>query len=268
MGWNSSINKEYWIDFASGWLSGGVAVLVCQPLDTVLVRYQAGRSLVTGSLSDTRWLLHQFGLSSLWRGSSCMIGAVPFQNALLMGGYGLGKRLVVDNQNDNDNYWMKYNAIFGGGCVGGILQSFLMSPVELWKVSQQTQLTTTTNTTMTTTTTMGQPWWRVLWGGRGSLSSSWQRGLGATLWRDGIPHGIWFVSYECAKDHLQQTLSPSHYEYTVPLISGAIAAIVAWVSKKEKRTRASPKLCMSLTHMCLCVLLLVMLFVADCGISI
>ena len=56
-----------------------------------------------------------------------MIGAVPVQNALLMTGYGAGKRWS-DDFGGGDNA-SKLMAVFVGGCVGGVLQSFVMSPV-------------------------------------------------------------------------------------------------------------------------------------------
>jgi len=34
---------------------------------------------------------------------------------------------------------------------------------------------------------------------RGMFSSSGWKGLGATLLRDGLPHGVWFVSYEVSR---------------------------------------------------------------------
>jgi solute carrier family 25 (mitochondrial carnitine/acylcarnitine transporter), member 20/29 len=58
-------------------------------------------------------------------------------------------------------------------------------------------------------------------------------GLNATLLRDGIPHGVWFVAYDVSKVTLMSYV-PKTIEDTdtvpvsVSLISGAIAATVAW----------------------------------------
>jgi solute carrier family 25 carnitine/acylcarnitine transporter 20/29 len=66
------------------------------------------------------------------------------------------------------------------------------------------------------------------------------RGLTATLMRDGIPHGVWFCSYQYAKDYMttfshannSDNVNDSSYDsyttWTVPLASGAVAAVVAW----------------------------------------
>jgi solute carrier family 25 carnitine/acylcarnitine transporter 20/29 len=140
-----------------------------------------------------------------------MIGAVPFQNALLMSGYGMGKRLCSEE-----------NALAGaflGGCTGGVIQSFLMSPVELIKVRQQVIGLNALKATTAVT--------------RGLFSPFGWKGLGATLLRDGIPHGVWFASYEFAKNYLDQHIGGEahHDSMTIPLMSGAFAATTAWVRK-------------------------------------
>jgi solute carrier family 25 (mitochondrial carnitine/acylcarnitine transporter), member 20/29 len=59
-------------------------------------------------------------------------------------------------------------------------------------------------------------------------------GLNATLLRDGVPHGVWFLAYDVSKVTLMSytTRTPLATVETVPvsvsLLSGAIAATVAW----------------------------------------
>ena len=51
-------------------------------------------------------LITKAGTTSLWRGSTPMVSAVPLQNALLMSGYGWGKRLsggVDDEEGGSHN---------------------------------------------------------------------------------------------------------------------------------------------------------------------
>lgn len=130
--------SDTWVDFAAGWVSGGTSVLACQPIDTVLTRMQANAGMqsttsvfkrmgLAAATTSLRGMVSNFGASSLWRGSSCMIGAVPFQNALLMTGYGWGKRWSDDF--GGEDRASKMMAVFVGGCFGGVLQSFVMSPV-------------------------------------------------------------------------------------------------------------------------------------------
>lgn len=85
----------------------------------------------TGAVSVNmfRGMISNFGVTSLWRGSSPMIGAVPIQNALLMSGYGAGKRWSESSSSESRDNNDALFGVFVGGCVGGILQSFIMSPV-------------------------------------------------------------------------------------------------------------------------------------------
>lgn len=148
-----------------------------------------------------------------------MIGAVPVQNALLMSGYGAGKRWSEKHSTDD-----VLLGVFVGGCTGGILQSFVMSPVELIKVTQQVVGKSAASATSSVA--------------RGIFlrTGAW-KGLGATLLRDGIPHGVWFVSYEYAKGRLSERhssdemddASVSKNDITTPMLSGAFAATTAWL---------------------------------------
>lgn len=88
-----------------------------------------------------------------------------------------------------------------------------MSPVELVKVSTQCNLQASTFAAASDVI-------------RGLLGQRGWRGLNATLLRDGIPHGVWFVSYEWGKEYIDSTHMLD--KAVIPLISGAFAATVAW----------------------------------------
>eukprot|EP00536_Pseudo-nitzschia_multiseries_P008691 jgi/Psemu1/325309/estExt_fgenesh1_pg.C_2250004 len=276
----SLLTEEWWVDFVAGWMSGAVGVVACQPLDTVLTRFQAGQITTAASAGElamttsrsssvtvsavhnnVRGLVQNFGLRSLWRGASPMIGAVPIQNALLMGGYGFGKRYsenthaVTKGSSSSSSYNNTLFPIFVGGCVGGVLQSFLMSPVEWIKVNQQTAVDrAATSTASSSSSSLSAVLQKFLQ----NKHRLWNRGLTATVLRDGIPHGVWFASYEYCKlqmlattftsisgenrESLPTTIpvpgqdsssssssSSSFYKtVTVPVVSGAFAATVAW----------------------------------------
>jgi solute carrier family 25 carnitine/acylcarnitine transporter 20/29 len=276
-------SESSWIDFTAGWISGGISTLAIQPVDTILTRMQANVSIhqnVPSTSSSTlnkvaatqvsstssssaaamavrptsifRSMISNFGITSLWRGSSAMIGAVPIQNAVLMTGYGYGKRWTTgtdDNNNDAvENSSDVLLGVFMGGCVGGILQSFVMSPIELIKVSQQVIGKSGLESTSSVISGLFKPTTSSsnsnISSGRGSTISAW-RGLGATLLRDGIPHGVWFASYEYAKVELTKYKQQNHInnnnnnnerrsttttedEIVIPMVSGAFAATTAW----------------------------------------
>jgi solute carrier family 25 (mitochondrial carnitine/acylcarnitine transporter), member 20/29 len=295
------------LDSIAGWCSGVVAIICCQPLDTMLTRYQADRSRPTlfstiyqttattpattpiaiASSSPITFMKFQNWLQ-LWRGSIPMMSAVPFQNALLMAGYGIGKRWGEQQQQENGQgstnsifKSSKYIPIFIGGCTGGILQSFLMSPVEWIKVQRQVHsvqpivaveaaAAAAVSATITTTTSTTLFW---------SFLRHPTRGLGATLLRDGIPHGVWFVAYDWAKTNwtfLDQGRSRKRKDSTgihmvpmepdpmlVPLGAGAFAATVAWVRTYGRMVGwlVGWFVCVCV---CVCVCLMMMYFFMTC----
>jgi len=216
--------NDFMIDMISGWVSGGCSIICSQPIDTILTRKQAGSAF-----------RHKYNLHfvSLWRGSSAMISAIPFQNGMLMAGYGVGKRFTED---------MKPNSVllgvFFGGCTGGFIQSFLMSPVELIKVNQQViGRSLSSAATLVSTNIFSNVGWK---------------GLQATLLRDGIPHGVWFASYEYCKSNLESMdmyqENKSVHRSVIALTSGAFAAATAWgigypfdIIKTRIQTSTEPK---------------------------
>ena len=106
------------------------------------------------------------------------------------------------------------------GCFGGVAQSFIVSPFELVKIKQQSA---------------GVGAGVVLAAAR-ELTSALARGvlsegLGATLLRDGVPHGVWFVAYEWSKTALEERFppkdvngKPAAFAAAAPLAAGAFAA--------------------------------------------
>ena len=91
-----------------------------------------------------------------------------------------------------------------------------MSPVELIKVSQQVVNKSFSTATTSVVSSLHTP---LAW-----------KGLGATLLRDGIPHGVWFASYEYCKTELsKQEYEGAAKEIITPMLSGAFAATTAWL---------------------------------------
>jgi Mitochondrial carrier protein len=134
---DSTVVSEWMVDLMAGWASGAAAVVACQPVDTVLTRWQATPAVAAtaaaagnngGWRSLTLNLYQTAGWTALWRGASPMITAVPFQNALLMSGYGMGQRFYTGQEDTNTLSRPKQlGAIFVGGCTGGEFLHFSIS---------------------------------------------------------------------------------------------------------------------------------------------
>ena len=242
--------SDAWIDGLAGWCSGAVSVVLLQPMDTLLTRGQAGLvawqpNAAAASSSSSSTIMTTFWKHRsatdwrfLWRGSLPMMTAVPFQNALLMGGYGLGLQYYPDVSNDDNHKHHRWWAIFVGGTLGGIGQSFLMSPVELVKVVSQCHTHPPPPPPPLHHHNHPHPTKQRYMSSLSSSSVLYRksifRGLGATLLRDGIPHGVWFVSYDVCKTlqlewEGETTTTTSTTNIRIPLVSGAVAATVAWI---------------------------------------
>lgn len=230
------LSRDVLLDAGAGWAAGAASVVVSQPLDTVLTRLQQappGRA----PASLVRELRLEGGLRALWRGAGPLAWVVPVQNALLFAGYGAGERAGAYLQAEAAAAAAGRGApppppgvaasllpVFAGGCAGGVLQSFIVSPVELVKVHLQSGGPKAAGAGLLAGAshvyaTIGVP---AIW-----------RGLSATLLRDGLPHGVWFASYEWAKRALAARERSGGGARALPadaapLGCGAFAATVAW----------------------------------------
>ncbi|CAM9360318.1 unnamed protein product [Discosporangium mesarthrocarpum] len=228
---------DWAIDFTAGWISGAAGIVLTQPLDSVLVRLQAQSTVVGASESRFRSalgaLLAAGGRKALWSGASPMLWSVPVQNALLFSGYGAGLNWC-DGRRGRDggleaagvepSLWH----VFAGGCAGGFVQSFVMSPVELVKVRLQLEGGYAEPAVGAGATTLA---FKLV---RESGLRVLSRGLGATMGRDVLPHGVWFTVYEGTKRELSRVEGVSssvngQLSVHSQLAAGATAATVAWL---------------------------------------
>ena len=211
-------------DFVAGWVSGVAGLMLTQPIDYVLVRLQSGRAsapLAQAAPAEAAGGLR--GLIGMWRGIGPLVATLPVNNAMLMYGYGVGKSFSKEEGSS-------LMPVFLGGCVGGFVQSFLQSPVELIKTRMQ--LAAISEVPSTTSLVMQLGSFKTL-----------TAGLNATLVRDVVPHGVWFSAYEWSKNTLERrertaagldaTTKSAATEVPLStasqLAAGSFAAFAAWV---------------------------------------
>eukprot|EP00307_Rebecca_sp_RCC1486_P014129 CAMPEP_0119432550 /NCGR_PEP_ID=MMETSP1335-20130426/48009_1 /TAXON_ID=259385 /ORGANISM="Chrysoculter rhomboideus, Strain RCC1486" /LENGTH=317 /DNA_ID=CAMNT_0007458377 /DNA_START=51 /DNA_END=1004 /DNA_ORIENTATION=+ len=230
---SSLLSRDVCIDIAAGWVAGAASIFASQPLDTVLTRLQQAPPTSRPS-AVAREVRATGGVRALWRGAAPLVGVVPVQNALLFAGYGAGERfakyLAAPEGTgaaacQGGSQLQYYAAVFAGGCSGGVLQSFVVSPVELVKVQLQLGRGSARHGGGSVLACAHEVYATV------GVPAFW-RGLSATLLRDGVPHGVWFASYEWSKLGLEEAnrradgVAPAD---AVPLTSGAFAATLAWL---------------------------------------
>jgi len=212
-------------DFIAGWVSGVAGLALTQPVDFVLTRLQSGKVHS-----------HHGSALGMFRGSLPLFATVPMNNAMLMYGYGVGKSV-----GEAKGYGDSLMPVFLGGCVGGFVQSFLQSPVELLKV--RLQLAAASHQQSTGALTL-----ELLRAPKAAIAADaaaaavvpplLSKGLYATLLRDVVPHGVWFSAYEWSKRTLERralaaqpvpTADPPQLSVAAQLSAGAFAATAAWV---------------------------------------
>lgn len=163
-----------------------------------------------------------------------MLWSVPAQNALLFAGNGAGLGWCSRDASDNTESPPLWH-VFTGGCIGGLVQSFIMSPVELVKV--RLQLAEAGAVEIGGAVSRGASVGNIALATgvvrtfevRGLLS----RGLGATMGRDVFPHGVWFASYEGCKREFSEregvrACDNGALSVGSQLAAGGIAATTAW----------------------------------------
>ena len=216
-------------DALAGWLAGGAAAVCAQPCDTVLTRMQAGADAGAaggrwggGARAQVSAVVARGGVGALWRGVSAMCAVVPMQNAALFAGYGAGERVaraIGGRGTEASTATTGLAYVFVGGTVGGLAQSFVVSPFELIKVAQQQSVERSGYEAATRVARKV--------GSFGLLT----KGLGATFLRDGLPHGVWFVAYEWAKTNWIASFNTEGEKTPSPagsMTCGAFAGSVAW----------------------------------------
>lgn len=214
-------------DFVAGWLSGAVATVATQPLDLYLTRYQAATLIKPAHAAVPQQPANT--VRSLWRGTLPLVLGAPLNNALIFWGYGMGKLATDESMG-------RLAPVFAGGCIGGFLQSFAASPIELLKVRMQL-LTTAGGVEVAahaseSATARAHLASLCATGHSHALPPLFSQGLSATIWRDALPHGVWFASYEAAKGWWAERLGLDMGETSLPLgpqlSAGSFAATLAW----------------------------------------
>eukprot|EP00092_Neocalanus_flemingeri_P001043 GFUD01001113.1.p1 GENE.GFUD01001113.1~~GFUD01001113.1.p1 ORF type:complete len:432 (+),score=63.12 GFUD01001113.1:46-1341(+) len=167
------------LDFVAGCLGGAAGVLSCYPLDTVKVRIQtqdmARGKLYRGTFDCVMKIAKKEGARSLYRGVSCPLFGVAGVSALTFSAYGnvLG---LLQHQDS-------ILSVSIAGSAAGLMQSFIVSPMELLKIQMQVCGKTGISDAV-----------RSIYADAGL--GGFSRGLGLTILREVPALGIYLASYE------------------------------------------------------------------------
>ena len=129
--------KQILKDFIWGTFSGIFMTLSGHPFDSTKVRMQTSPS----RLKLSTWMmsiLRNEGVFSFYRGLSPPLSTIPLVNAIVMCSYEFCKRLLgVENEEI-----FTFKQSLASGIFAGLVNSFVISPVELvkWRLQVQTEL--------------------------------------------------------------------------------------------------------------------------------
>lgn len=214
-------------DFISGSLAGIVQVLLGQPLDMMKVRMQTKPLEYKTLIQTGKKILHSEGPFGFYKGTLSPLCGISFCVAIQFSSNEAAKNFFMNrNYSDKSNkdptklslLQYIYSGIFAGFC-----NSFVMSPVELFRIKMQVQSKDSAvqyNGTVECAKKIFQNY-----GIRGVY-----QGLCSTILRECPAYAIYFGIYETL---MQRSLNKYNSKSEIPLLHittyGALAGVFLWV---------------------------------------
>mmetsp|Transcript_25701 Transcript_25701/g.66168 ORF Transcript_25701/g.66168 Transcript_25701/m.66168 type:complete len:341 (-) Transcript_25701:682-1704(-) len=249
-------------DFIAGGVAGALSIAITQPLDTVRINLQQsstgssaattaalnGNSAIlrkgTGSVTqEVTHLLHEGGLRALWRGLTFPLVFASLQNAILFQVCGsvLRSHSEVERLRDDKNRSIPtVSQAATAGCVAGLAQVFIWSPVELIKLRLQLQRDASPSRQVVAG---GRAAWTtgpVASGSLGMLRQVMQheglrglyRGFTVSMLRDVPSYGIYFATYYHVCTQIEQlkqgtNVHPENASPSTQILAGGLSGYVA-----------------------------------------
>ncbi|KAL1449018.1 hypothetical protein WDU94_000260 [Cyamophila willieti] len=220
--------------FFAGGVGGVLTVLVGHPFDTVKVRLQtmsADKPLYTGTFDCFSKIVRNENIVGLYKGMGAPITGVAPIFALSFLGYGTGKKVLTNSNNDQLSPWQYFVA----GSFSGVTTAAITAPGERIKCLLQVQHSDANKVYSGPVDVV-----KKLIKQHGVASVF--KGLCATLLRDIPANGAYFVTYEMVKEFLanrtiaSQSGAVSSESGAKPAVSmlstifaGGCAGIMYWV---------------------------------------
>lgn len=221
-------------EFVAGGVGGMAGVLAGHPLDTLRIRLQqppppASPGITTGharlaarppsAVALLRGIVRAEGPSALYRGMGAPLASVAFQNAMVFQVYAILSRSLDSRTCTSEP--PSYTSVALAGIGTGALQTLILSPVELVKIKLQLEAAGRRHRGPAD---MARDIFR-----REGLRGIY-RGLTVTALRDAPSHGVYFWTYEYARERLHPCCRRTGQESLgTMLISGGLAGVASWV---------------------------------------
>ncbi|GJN38169.1 hypothetical protein PR202_gb27185 [Eleusine coracana subsp. coracana] len=224
-------------EFVAGGVGGMAGVLAGHPLDTLRIRLQQPPPHVSSLMrrppasasaaAMLRGILRAEGPAALYRGMSAPLASVAVQNALVFQVYAILSRSLESSSGTDPP---SYTSVALAGVGTGALQTLILSPVELVKIRLQLEAREHTfrragqggGPMATARAILKQE------GLRGAY-----RGLTVTALRDAPAHGVYFWTYEYARERLHPGCRGGGEDeiegLATMLVAGGLAGVASWV---------------------------------------
>ncbi|XP_061338561.1 mitochondrial arginine transporter BAC2-like [Gastrolobium bilobum] len=212
---------DFYREFVAGGFGGTAGVISGYPLDTLRILQQSSNN--GSALTIVRNVVAKEGPAALYRGMGAPLASVTFQSAMVFQIHSVLSRAFSSSISANDPPSLKGVAL--GGVCAGVLQSTLLSPIELVKIRLQLPNTAQLTQPQKGPVSVAKNIWKME-GLRGIY-----RGLGITMLRDAPAYGFYFWTYDYAREKLHPGCRESCQEsLNTVLIAGGLAGVASWVS--------------------------------------
>ncbi|XP_042532560.1 solute carrier family 25 member 45 isoform X2 [Dipodomys spectabilis] len=214
-------------EFAAGWISGALGLVLGHPFDTVKVRLQT-QSTYQGIVDCMVKTYRHESVLGFFKGMSFPMFSIAVVNSVLFGVYSnVLVALTATSHQERRGQPLNYTHVFIAGCTAGVLQSYCLAPFDLIKVRLQNQ------TEPRTQPGGPQPRYRgpvhcaaTIFredGPRGLF-----RGSLALVLRDTPTLGLYFLTYEgLCRQYTPDGQNPSS---ATVLVAGGFAGIASWIA--------------------------------------
>lgn len=212
----------------SGGFGGVCMVLVGHPLDTIKVRLQTmplpkpgEPPMYTSTLDCFRKTVQYEGFRGLYKGMSAPLVSMAPIIAINFFGFGLGKRLILGSGEERP---LTKPEVSVAGAFGGMFSTSVMAPGERIKCLLQIQQGGKESPKYAGMFDCMKQLYK-----EGGIRSIY-RGTFATLLRDVPGSGLYFLSYEWAKELLVLPDSSEQIKILGTLVAGGIAGMSYWLA--------------------------------------
>lgn len=134
---NSKVKYFTFTDFIAGAVGGVASVIVGQPFDIVKVRQQTSHSNLN-ALTIIKNIWTKEGPLAFYKGTLSPLLGISFAVAIDFMGFEFGKKIICSIRKIKESEMTNLNIMLSGS-IAGICFSFLMSPVELFRIKMQVQ---------------------------------------------------------------------------------------------------------------------------------